>query len=134
MMNDSFSRNAKKKSLELTVLVLSLTLLMLSQTYAAQGQRPSGRTYSKEEVERLIEDGEQSSNAFPRESDSWLARSRIDGRKREDRYSDHIKRLTAALRALQSEIARNEDSWLARSDMVRARNEARPANTMMTSR
>lgn len=135
MMNDSCLRLAtKKRCLELPALALGLTLLMLSQTYAAQGQRTSGRTYTKEEVERLINDVEQSGNEFRRDFDSWLDRSRIDGRNREDRYNDQIKRLTDALSALRSNFDRNEDWWLARRDMVRVLNEARPVNTMMSSR
>jgi hypothetical protein len=116
----------------LSALAMCVTLIGAAVADAAQGQR--GRTYSKSDVEKLIEDVEESGKDFRRDFDSWLDRSSLDGNQREDRYNRQVTNLTNALSTLRSNFDNGNDWWLARTDMQRVLNEARPVDSLMRSR
>jgi len=91
------------------------------------------RTYSRNDVERLMRDVEQSSQDFDRDFDSWLGRSSNDPR-HEDVYNRDVHDLIDALTTLRSNFNRHNDWWLARSDMQRALSAATNVNSLMSNR
>ncbi|MGI8837217.1 MAG: hypothetical protein ACR2H4_11350 [Pyrinomonadaceae bacterium] len=111
-------------------------LVTLSAVQIANGQyeQRQGRTYSRNDVERFIRDVERSSQDFQRAFDSWLDRSRIDGRPQEDTYNRQVQNLTSALSTLRSNFNSRNDWWLARNDMLRVLSAANEVNAIMGNR
>jgi len=114
----------------LALVILGISLGSLD---AAKGQ-PRVRTYARTDVERFIRDVEQSSQDFQRAFDSWLDRSRLDGRPQEDAYNRQVQNLTSALGTLRSNFNGRNDWWLARSDMLRVLSAANEVNSIMGNR
>jgi hypothetical protein len=114
----------------LALVILGISLGSLD---TAKGQ-PRVRTYARTDIERFIRDVEQSSQDFQRAFDTWLDRSRLDGRPQEDTYNRQVQNLTSALGTLRSNFNRRNDWWLARSDMQRVLSAANDVNSIMSNR
>jgi len=113
-------------------------VVVLGSTWQAKAQYQNPvysqnqvRTYSRNDVERLMRDVEQSSQDFDRDFDSWLGRSSTDPR-HEDAYNRDVHDLIDALTTLRSNFNRRNDWWLARSDMQRALSAATNVNSIMS--
>jgi hypothetical protein len=117
----------------LRTVAICLAAVTLGAVDIAKAQ-PQPRVYSKQDVERLIKDVEESSKDFERDFDTWLDRSSLDGQQREDRYNRQVNNLTSALSTLRSNFNRRNDWWLSRSDMQRVLNTATLVNTAMSDR
>lgn len=107
--------------------------ISLGAVVSASGQYQR-RTYARTDVERFIRDVEQSSKNFQHDFDTWLDRSRLDGRPQEDTYNRQVQNLTSALSTLRSNFNRRNDWWLARSDMQRVLSAANEVNAFMGNR
>ena len=114
----------------MALVVLGISLGSLD---AAKAQ-PQVRTYARADIERFIRDVEQSSRDFQHAFDTWLDRSRLDGRPQEDTYNRQVQNLTSALGTLRSNFNRRNDWWLARSDMQRVLSAASDVNSIVGNR
>ena len=124
-------------SCRLRIIVMVLAVISCGPLNVSQGQvytQNQVRTYSRNDVERFIRDVERSSQDFQRAFDSWLDRSRLDGRPAEDTYNRQVQNLTSALSTLRSNFNRRNDWWLARSDMSRVLSAANDVNAIMGNR
>lgn len=115
-------------------LAICVALVTFGAQYQPTYSQNQVRTYSKNDVERFIRDVERSSQDFQHAFDSWLDRSRLDGRPQEDTYNRQVQNLTKALGTLRSNFNRRNDWWLARSDMQRVLIAANDVNAIMGSR
>jgi len=79
-----------------------------------------GRGYSKPELERLIRQAEERSNAFERALDHALDQTRLDGTRREDRLNEQAKELEDALDRLRKDFDRDDSLRQSRPQAERA--------------
>lgn len=127
----SIARNRAISLALVSVAAIGLVTFVAADVANAQNRV---RTYSQGDVERLIRDVEQASIEFQRDFDTWLDRSPLDGRQREDRYNRQVQNLTSALSSLRSNFNGRNDWWLARSDMQRVLTAATRVNTALNNR
>jgi hypothetical protein len=95
---------------------------------AAQAQR---RYYTKTDVDRIIHNAENRSDAFVGSFDRSLDRSHLDGSDREDRLNQRAKDLERAFDDLRREFDRHERYLDTRDDVRRCLNIATDINVAM---
>ena len=115
--------------------MLGATLATLFVFTDAQAQRRArGRTYTKNEVNRVIQRVENRSDVFVEQLDRALDRSRLDGSRREDVLNDLSQRLENRLDDLRREFDRKERYYDTRPEVERILEIANNINNTMQRR
>ncbi len=117
----------------LSVFCLVTMTFVLSSTADAQGQGRYANRYSKQDVGRIINKLEQSSNTFRAEFDRSMDRSNLNGTSSETRFNRTVADYENSLDRLRSDFDRNDSWWESRNNVTAVMREARPVNDMMTS-
>src|ERR1700754_4508332 len=95
------------KTITRTAAVLAV-MLLAGLASIAQAQRPY--RLSEDDLKRLIERIEQSTDQFRNSLDASLDRSRLDGSRREDRINDFVKDFEAATDRLKERFDDNQSA------------------------
>lgn len=98
---------------------------------SAQGTGPSGRYYTKADVERIIKRVEERSDSFRKVVDQSLDRSTIDGTNQEDNINQQVKELENAIDKLRGDFDRAQTWEETRGQVQRVLNEADEVNAIV---
>ena len=112
-------------------LSLGAVILISFSAAAAQGTGPSGRYYTKAEVEAIIKRVEERSDAFRKVIDHSLDRSALNGTNREDNINQQVKELENTIDKLRKDFDRANTWQETREQVQRVLNEADEVNAMM---
>ena len=110
------------------------SLFVLTDANAQGRRRARGRTYTKNQVNRIIQRVETRSDDFVSALDKALDKSKLDGSKREDALNRQAQRLENTLDDLRREFDRNENYVQTRPEVARVLNIANDINNTMQNR
>lgn len=94
------------------------SVLVLADTAAAQRPGWANRRYNRGNIDRLIKNVEQRTDAFVSQIDTGLDRSRLDGTRREDNLNERAKELERSTDELRSDFDRRGENWWETRDNV----------------
>ena len=117
----------------LSVFCLVTMTFVLSSAADAQGQGRYANRYSKQDVSRIINKLEQSSNTFRTQFDRSMDRSNLNGTAAETRFNRNVEDYENSLDRLRADFDRSDSWWESRNGVESVMREARPVNVMMNS-
>jgi hypothetical protein len=118
----------------LTVLSVCGAVLLLADAGYAQKRIARGKSYTKAEVEQVVNRVEERVDNFVKHYDKSLDRSRLDGSEREDWLMKRARDLESATDELRREFDRR-DSWAEnRAEVRRCLSVAEDINKNMRTR
>jgi hypothetical protein len=111
--------------------LLAACSMVLSPAAAGAQGHAHGRTYTKADVQQIINRVENQSGTFRKAVDHQLDHSRLNGTKREDQINAQVKQYDKTVDELKSEFSRH-DSWMdTRVNVDRVLREASDVNRIM---
>jgi len=124
----------RKNLLKLFVgLAAFLMIMSLAETNYAQ-RRARRQGYSKQQVEQLLERLEERTDAFSTQFNKALDRSRLDGRKVEDRYTKVATNLENATDELRREFDFGDTRGETKQNARKVLNAATDVNRILNNR
>jgi hypothetical protein len=111
--------------------LLAACSMVLSPAAAGAQGHAHGRTYTKADVQQIINRVENQSGVFRKAVDHQLDHSRLNGSKREDQINAQVKQYDKSVDELKSEFSRR-DSWMeTRGNVERVLRQASDVNHIM---
>jgi type II secretory pathway predicted ATPase ExeA len=124
----------RKNILKLFIgLATLLMIVALADTNYAQ-RRARGRAVSQQQMEQLLENIEERTDAFSNQLNKSLDRSRLDGGRTEDNIADRAKDLENATDELRREFDHNDSRGENRPEARKILNSATIINRIMMRR
>lgn len=110
------------------------SILLLADTGNAQMRRGRGNNYTKVQVDRIIKNVEQRTDAFVSQFNSSLDNSRLNGSRREDVLNEKARRLESATDELRREFDRRDSYAENRPEVQKCLDIAADINVAMQNR
>ncbi len=109
-------------------------VLLLADTGNAQTRRSRGRSISQQQMEQLLENIEERTDAFSNQLNKSLDRSRLDGSRTEDNIADRAKDLENATDELRREFDHRDSRGENKPEARKIINSATVINRIMVRR